>query len=129
MKKLTEYNNQPVTFIESSAVKDGVVCDVYEFVGDKSKDLGMVYVQKGCKTPLQLVVGGDKTLEIFQSGRGTLTVTDENNNTREYHFPSEQTEVEVKIGEAMQWKALDDLVFAEICYPPYKEGRYKNLPE
>ena len=129
MKKLSEYNNQPVTFIESLNVKDGVVCDVYEFAGDRSKDLGMVTVQRGYKTPLQLVVGGDKTLEIFQSGQGVLTVIDQNNNTREYHFPSEQTEVEVKIGETMQWEALDDLAFAEMCYPPYKEGRYKNLSE
>jgi len=129
MKKLFEYNSQPVKFIESSEVKDGVVCDVYEFVNDKSKDLGIVSVQKGYGTPLQLVVGGEKTVKIYQQGQGVLNVTDQNGNKSEYNFPSEQSEVEVKIGEKMQWEALEDLVFAEICYPPYKEGRFKDLTE
>lgn len=129
MRTLSKYNNQPVRFIESTTVKDGVVCDVYEFVNDKSKDLGIVNVQKGYKTPLQLVVGGEKTLEIFQQGQGVLTVVDKNKNKREYSFPSEQSEVEVKVEEKMQWEALEDLVFAEICYPPYKDGRFRNLNE
>lgn len=129
MKKLSEYNSQPIKFIESSTVKDGVICDVYEFINDESKDLGIVNVQKGHKTPLQLVVEGEKTLEIFQEGRGVLTVIDQNEDKREYHFPSKQLEVEVKVGEKMQWEALEDLIFAEVCYPPYKEGRFKNLSE
>lgn len=128
MKKLSEHNNQPVKFIESSEVKDGVVCDVYEFVNDKRRDLGIVSVQEGYRTPLQLVVGGEKTVEIFQQGQGVLTVIDQNGDKHEYNFPSEQSKVEVKIGEKMQWEALADLVFAEICYPPYKDGRFKNLP-
>lgn len=129
MEKLSEYNNQLVKFIESSEVKDGVVCDVYEFVSDGSKDLGIVSVQKGYKTPLQLVVGGDKTMEVFQQGQGILTVIDQSGNKSEYNFPTERSEVEVKVGEKMQWEALENLVFAEICYPPYKEGRFKDLIE
>jgi hypothetical protein len=121
--------NQPVKFIESLEVKDGVVCNVYEFVNDKSKDLGIVGVQKGYKTPLQLVVSGEKTLEVFQSGLGVLTVIDQSENKHEYKFPNGQSEVKVKVGEKMQWEAFDDLVFAEICYPPYKEGRFKDLIE
>ncbi len=43
---------------------------------------------------------------------------------------SDIKEVEVKIGECMQWEAMEDgLVFYEICYPPYKEGRYENINE
>lgn len=129
MKELSEYKNQPVRFIESSEVKDGVVCDVYEFVNDKSKDLGIVRVQKGFKTPLQLVCDGEKTMEIFQNGRAILTVIDQNDNEHIYNFPSEHSEVEIRIGEKVQWEALENLVFAEICYPPYKEGRFKDLIE
>ena len=129
MNQLTKYNAHPIQFVESSKVKEGVTCDVYKFTDDESRDLGIVSVQKGYKTPLQLVVDGDKTLEIFQSGCGTLTIIDQNGDTREYNFPSKQTEVEIKIGETVQWEASEDLVFAEICYPPYKEGRFKNLPE
>jgi putative hydrolase of the HAD superfamily len=128
MKKLSEYDNQELKFIESSKVKDGVVCDIYEFINDNSKDLGIVTVEKGYKTPLQLVVGGEKTVEIFQQGQGVLTIIDQNGNKSAYNFPSEQAEVNVKVGEKMQWEAIDDLVFAEICYPPYKDGRFKNLP-
>jgi hypothetical protein len=31
----------------------------------------------------------------------------------------------------MQWAAAVDseLIFYEICEPPYKEGRYESLPE
>lgn len=130
MQRETEFKKKPVEFIESSIVKEGVACDVYSFVGDNTKDLGIVEVKKGFKTPLQLVTGGEKTLEVFRQGKGTLTITDKSGNQKVYRFPdSEQTEVEVKVGEKMQWEALDDLVFAEVCYPPYKDGRFKNIDE
>jgi len=127
MTKLSEYNNQPVKFINSSTVKGGVVCDVYEFADDNTKDLGIVHVKKGFKTPLQLVMEGSKTLEVFVQGQGILTVIDINGQKHAYSFPSDQTEVEVHIGETMQWESLEDLVFAEVCYPPYTKGRFKNL--
>ncbi len=40
-------------------------------------------------------------------------------------------EVVVEIGQIMQWEASKDLdlVFSEVCYPPYKDGRFENLPE
>jgi hypothetical protein len=43
-------------FIETMVVKEGVECDVYGFEGDTSKDLGIVRVKKGHKTPLQRVL-------------------------------------------------------------------------
>jgi len=36
----------------------------------------------------------------------------------------------IKIGEIMQWVAGGDfdLEVYEICYPPYREGRFENFP-
>jgi len=38
--------------------------------------------------------------------------------------------IEVSIGEIMQWEAdkESDLHVFEVCYPPYEDGRYENLP-
>lgn len=124
--KLTHFNEKEVSFIESTEVKEGVVCDVYEFKNDVSRDLGVVRVGKGCKTPKQLVIDGEKTIEIHKSGKGLLTVTDVEGETQVYEFPSHTNEVEVKVGEIMQWNAVEDLEFYEVCYPPYKDGRFKS---
>lgn len=37
--------------------------------------------------------------------------------------------IDVQIGEQMQWAAEpeSDLVFAEVCFPPYEDGRYENI--
>ena len=39
--------------------------------------------------------------------------------------------IDVKVGDTMQWKAdlNSRLVVYEVCYPPYADGRYENLPE
>jgi len=122
---------QPVNYIETLEVKQGVTCDVYEFNEDKQKDLGIVTVTRGYKTPLQKILKGDKTIEGFISGSGKLTVTVENKNTVYEFKDSDKKEVLVNIGEIMQWYAdgATDLVFYEICYPPYEDGRYENLAE
>lgn len=122
-----KFQGQKLNFIESSAVKEGVACDVYEFEDDKTRDIGIVKVLKGYKTPLQKVIGGKKTLEIFSRGSGTLTIVDTKGEKRIYSFPAEQDTVEVRIGETMQWEALEDLTFIEVCYPPYQEGRFENI--
>lgn len=114
-------------FVETAQVKEGVVCSVYAFENDFNKDLGVVNVAKGSKTPLQKVVTGDRTIEIFKAGVGRLTVTDVSGKKHIYKFPGEQTEVTVKVGETMQWEAIEDLVFVEVCYPPYKEGRFEII--
>jgi len=124
-----KFNDQKITHIETSQVKEGVVCDVYKFQNDDTKDLGIIKVLKGFKTPLQKVLLGDKTIEIFREGAGQLIVTCANREERVYKFPEQQSEVEVKVGEIMQWEAFEDLTFAEVCYPPYKEGRFVNLDE
>ena len=126
---LKNYNSEPVSFVETSMIKEGVACDVYNFTENSSKDLGIVKLQKGCKTPLQKVQAGDKTLETFISGKGTLTVTSVDGEAVKYTFPAYFLEVEVKVGELMQWEALEDLIFAELCYPPYQEGRFETVNE
>jgi len=55
MNKLTSFTVDdrpvPVVFVETMDVKEGVVCDVYKIEGDDTRDLAIVTVRKGCKTP------------------------------------------------------------------------------
>jgi hypothetical protein len=123
----------PVSFIETMTVKDGVECDVYTFANDNSKDLAIVRVTKGYKTPLQRILKGDKTIEGFIDGQGTLTVRSADNTARTYNFSADNdnSAVVVEVGEVMQWFADGDtgLTIYEICEPPYEDGRFENLPE
>lgn len=136
-KKLKEFsyngNTQSIEFIECLEVTEGVFCDVYKFTDDETKDLGIITVLEGFKTPRQKVLNGDKTIEGFISGKGTLFIEKPNNKFSTYIGFSENPDLptEVKIGEIMQWKADKgiDLVAFEICFPPYKDGRYENLAE
>lgn len=126
--------SQPVSFVETMDVTTGVQCDVYKFIDDSSKDLGIIRIEPGAKTPLQKVLQGDRTIEGYLSGKGKLVITKPDKTKVEYPV-SESTQkpftVTVAVGEIMQWKADEDspLVAYEICFPPYADGRYENLPE
>ena len=95
-----------VVFAETIQVADGVGCDVYKFVGDDSKDLGIIRIKAGCKTPLQKVLKGERTVG-FISGRGRLAVTAPGGEQKIYDGENGLA-VEVKIGELMQWQAGAD---------------------
>lgn len=133
MSKLSEFKNRKVSFIETMQVKDGVECDTYSFIGDDTQDLAIVRVTKGFKTPLQKILQGNKTIEGFLEGKGTLVVQleDDTTNTYDLDATNANKEVEVKVGQTMQWTAPNDtdLVFYEICDPPYQDGRFEDLPE
>lgn len=119
-----------VSYVETQHVKDGVKCDIYTFINDSTKDLAVVRVDAASKTPLQRVVSGDETVELYKSGSGTLSVKDINGNTKEYVYREGDVaeEVIVKIGEEMQWCAADKpLVFYEICTPAYEDGRFEHI--
>jgi hypothetical protein len=121
---------QPVSFVETMKVADGVECDVYSFGEDESKDLGIIRIEPGKKTPLQRVLKGEKTVEQYISGKGELAITRQD-GTQEVIIADGSNHVLriVNIGEMMQWEAAEDsdLVAAEICYPPYQEGRFENI--
>ena len=70
-----EGKEQPVSFVETMGVAEGVECDVYTFSGDKTKDLGIIRISPGCKTPLQRVLKGKRTIEGWISGKGMLKIT------------------------------------------------------
>ncbi len=136
MRKITSFEQggklHDVTFKETTKVARGVVCDVYKFDMDKSRDLALVLVNRGCKTPLQKVLKGNSTIEGFLIGKGKLTVKDKKGKTRKHVFgPGDKGEIEVKVGQTVQWVAdkEDNLVFYEICDPPYEEGRFEDLEE
>lgn len=124
--------NQAVTFVETVHVADGVDCDVYTFDGDSTKDLGIIKIKPGCKTPLQKVLKGDNTLEGFISGKGKLTITNIDGDEKVCSVDETTKKpftVSVQIGELMQWEAhsASNLTAFEICYPPYEDGRYENI--
>ncbi len=123
----------PVSFVETMQVKDGVVCDVYQFNNDDSRDLAVVTVAKGCKTPLQKILQGEKTIEGYLRGSGQIAIQSGGKIVKKLKFSSgdQQAEVEVVPGQLMQWTAdvKTDLVFYEVCTPSYEDGRFENLPE
>lgn len=127
-----ENKTQPISFVETIKVTVGVECDVYTFDGDNSKDLGVIRIGLGFKTPLQKVLKGDKTIEGYIFGKGKLVITKPDNTQEEYPVSKDTQKpftVTVSIGEKMQWPAdkNSQLVAYEICFPPYEDGRYENL--
>ncbi len=123
---------QQVSFVETIQVAEGVECDVYTFDGDKTKDLGIIRIKPGGKTPLQKVLKGDRTIEGYISGKGKLTITGNDGKKRIYEVKEELKEpvaVTVAIGEQMQWEAAPEssLKVYEVCFPPYEDGRYENF--
>lgn len=127
--RLEKFQGEEVEYISSNVVTDGVWCDVYVFKGNNKKDLGVVTVKPGFTTPRQKVLLGEKTLEVYISGSGNLKVIKPNGACEVHKFPeSFLSEVEVSIGDVMSWQAgVEDLVFAEVCFPPYEDGRFQNV--
>jgi hypothetical protein len=122
---------QEVSFLETSSVNKKVECDVYSFINDDEKDLGIIKIKAGGKTPLQKILKGKKTIEGYVSGVGSLTVNEEGGQKKVYKV-NEDTKsfsVDLSIGDTMQWSASRDseLVAYEVCYPPYEDGRFEDL--
>jgi len=134
-EKLTSFgrSEESVSFVKTNLVTQGVECDVYSFSGDQSRDLAVVRVAPGAKTPLQKVLSGVTTTEGYVAGKGTLTVQSPDGQVTSFDF-DERNQGEgilIEVGQVMQWSAAPDveLVFYEVCVPPYEDGRYENLPE
>jgi predicted alpha/beta hydrolase family esterase len=127
--KLNTFRGQSVEFVETQHVKDGVKCDVYSFTEDNSKDLGILHIKQGSKTPKQRILKGDKTVEGFLEGAADLTIS--RNSPREtiytYADNSYGADMALGIGDTMQWIASEDSACYEICYPPYEDGRFEEL--
>ena len=93
--KLGKFKNRPVEFIETMDVADGVECDVYKFVNDDSRDLGIIRIKPGCKTPCQIVLMGDETIEGFFTGKGKLSIIFADGREKEFDTLNG---LEVKVG-------------------------------
>lgn len=124
--------NLPVDYVKSTKVTDGVTCDEYKFWGDTKKDLGIIKIDAGFKTPLQKVLGGTKTIEGYISGAGKITINRVGGSTEVITVedkPNEYLSIIVDVGDTMQWEAEanSSLVVFEVCYPPYSDGRFQNL--
>lgn len=121
-----------VSYVETMDVAEGVSCEVYTFVENEGRDLGIIKIEPGRKTPLQKVLEGEKTIEGYLSGKGKLTVT-KPDGSQEIFVANGMDEnpiiIIVNIGETMQWEAEpdSDLTAFELCIPPYKDGRFENI--
>ena len=127
-----EGKSQAVSFVETLSVVEGVECDVYTFVGDDTKDLGIIRIEPGFSTPIQRVLQGLRTIEGYVSGEGQLIITRSNDQWEVYQVNervSEKPSIDVNIGDLMQWQATGSsrLVAYEVCIPPYQDGRYENI--
>ncbi len=124
--------SRPISFVRRTEEADGVVCDAYAFIDDNRKNLGIIQIEPGKKTPLQKVLSGDRTIEGYISGKGTLTITKQNGQTITFDFDGKTELVKsipISVGETMQWEAnkRSKLKVFELCYPPYEEGRFENI--
>ena len=121
-----------VIFQESYTVVPGVVCDVYIHPETKKRDLGIITIEPRTQTPRQRVLGGDETIEGYVSGKGKLTITHRDGMESVFEVSPEHEGFShpVEIGEIMQWQADENesLVVFEICFPPYQDGRFENIP-
>ena len=129
---LDSFNNEPVTFIETTQVKPGVTCDVYHFADTEEKDLGIITIQPGHTTPMQKILAGDKTVEAHVSGAGMLLVINSDDSRNMYHCDVDTPlSVSLQIGDTMQWQANagTELQCAEICFPPYTDDRFEDSRE
>lgn len=126
--KLMTFRGEPVDFIETQIVKDGVECDIYSFKDDTTKDLGIVRIKQGSQTPKQLILKGDKTIEGFLSGAADLTFSRGSSGETIYGYSDDSYGVDtaLEVGDTMQWSASEDTICYEICYPPYEDGRFQN---
>jgi len=127
-----EGNALSLTYVETQDVTKGVVCDVYTFENGSDKDLAIIRIQAGCRTPLQRILQGEKTIEGYISGKGKLVLTRKNGKTEAYIVNDSLGKpftATVTIGDVMQWHADkdSDLVVYEVCFPPYKDGRFENI--
>ena len=123
MKKIKKFLWEKVDFISSDDVKEWVICDVYEFEWNNKKDLWIIHVKKWYTTPKQKILEWEKTIEWFISWKWKFIFNWKENNCN----IKDKKVFELKIWDIMQWKAETDLVFYEVCYPSYKDWRFKNL--
>lgn len=119
-------------FVKREHIAKGVICDVYHFMSDASRDLAVIYIQNGYKTPKQMVLKGIRTIEGYHSGEGRLEITRLDGTAEIYDVGSNTSRdfaVEVNIGDIMQWIANDDsfLTVTEVCCPKFVDGRFLDL--
>lgn len=128
-EKLVSFRGEPVVFIETQQVTDGVACDVYAFTADSTKDLGIIHIEAGASTPKRLILKGDKTVEGFLAGEADFAFSKatEGDSLFGYTDDSYGNDTTLGVGDTMQWSAIQDSVCYEICYPSYEDRRFEQV--
>ncbi len=107
--------------------------DAYDYVGNNANDLAIVTVLPDCKTPLQKLYQGVRTIDRYISGRGTFTVKTAGGETKVFVFTGAETDKDfvyaLKFGDEIQWQSAStsELVFCEFYEPRYEPGRFANI--
>lgn len=127
--KLGSFRGELVAFVETQSVTDGVDCDVYNFLNDDTKDLGIIHIKAGASTPKQLVLKGEKTIEGFLVGEADLGFSKASGDEAVFGYSDDSygNDTTLGVGDTMQWSATNDTVIYEICYPRYEDGRFKVI--
>lgn len=118
-------------FSETVEVTDGVECDIYIHPETNERDLAIITIEPNKATPLQKVLKGEETIEGYVSGKGKLKIIHLDGSESIFNVDenSHGFSHTIRVGETMQWQADQNskLIVFEICYPPYEDGRFKNL--
>jgi hypothetical protein len=106
-----------------------VMCNVYAFSADSTKDLGVIHIKAGASTPKQLILKGDKTVEGYLAGEAdfVFSKTAESDTVLGYSDDSYGNDTTLGIGDTMQWSAIRNSVCYEVCYPSYEDGRFEQV--
>lgn len=133
-EQLDLFEKTPVELLSTTNPYDGITCESYGFVNDSSEDVAIVRIVPGGATPRQRVLEGERTVEGYVRGIGALAVESVDGSLVEYEFTgapfTEPREVGIEVGQIMQWRAgSEELIFSELCRPPYSSGRFEDLSD
>src|SRR5947207_150571 len=94
-----------IIYKETVTINSTVKCSVYNFAETDGKDLGIITINKGGKTPLQRVVDGERTVEGHLWGKGRLVVTKVDGTKKVYPVSNDTGDFskDVEVGDLMQW--------------------------
>lgn len=111
-----------IAFEKTLHVTDGVEADLYTFVDDHTHILTIYTVKAGMRTLNRKVTDGQRVIEGYVRGRGTLTVSSASGAKDTYYFEKEghTKDVIVESGQTVQWIAPhdSDLVYYEVTPIP-----------
>src|SRR5882724_4520681 len=111
-----------IAFENTYHIADGVDADIYTFADDHTHLLTIFTLAAGIKVPPRKVVNGQRIIEGYVKGKGTLTVSSASGAKETYYFEHDghTKDVIVESGQSVQWITPNDseLVYYEVTPMP-----------